>query len=361
MKIFVTGIRGGLGSEVAARLIKDGHSIVGLLHSDDPILCNDNSPLATTPCDGSYPEAGHIATVKGDIRKEKFNLDAETYQRLQQSTDMIVHSAALTRFGRPRERYQQINVIGTKVVLDFALKNDKQPIPLVHISTMYVCGERPGIFKEGDLKRNQSFGNPYEESKYQAEIHVRHAMKHNNLPVVIARPAIIVGHSVTGVLRRFDTLYSVYRLTAAGLVRTIPGDYGSALDIVPIDWVADSIVDAVTKFDIAKGQTLHLSSDKAVTLRDINDVSAEYPSFNVPRFVPSHVFHAYDMKGLEKRYYDEVVVLYESYFQRQVHFVRDSTNAIIRNPPRASGKELLRVIFDYAISVGYFKRQNNEI
>ena len=66
------------------------------------------------------------------------------------------------------------------------------------------------------------------------------------------------------------------------------------------------------------------------------------------------VFDTSEMKPLERRYYDEVVKLYESYLTRQVRFSREATKAILPAAPRASGKTLLRRIFRYAIAAGYF-------
>jgi len=356
MRILVTGARGTLGSEVIARLLERGHAVVGLVRSGDVVVRNDGTPLASSAYASAHPPSGTLATVHGDVEREHFGLKDEQHAALQRETQLIVHSAALTSFGRPVSRYRAINVEGTQRVLDFA----RDRIPLVHVSTIYVCGERPGVFRESDFARQQSFGSPYEESKYQAESLVRGAMS-KGLPAVIARPSIIVGHSRTGVMRKFDTIYAVYRITSAGLVRTIPGEYGATVDIVPVDWVADGVVAAVEGFDRARGRTLHLCSDRALTLREINDVCAEFPSFNVPRFVPGHVFQAVPMKGLEKRFYDEVISLYDSYFRRQVSFERNETSRdLFAHPPACDSRGLLRTIFRHAVDVGYFKRRHDQ-
>jgi thioester reductase-like protein len=355
MQILVTGASGLVGAEVSARLAEIGHAVVALKNQSAAIQRYNGKALGTTAYADAYPAAGGVAVLSGDIRKERLGLSDQAYATLVESTDLIIHSAALTSFGRPAERYQAINVEGTQRMVDIALAGAAAPIPLVYVSTMYVCGERPGLFGEGDYQRGQSFGSPYEASKFRAEGYVRDAMT-RGLPAVIARPSIIVGHSKNGVIRKFDTIYSVYRLTTSGLVRTIPGDYGATVDIVPVDWVADGIAAVAQNLDAGIGQTLHLCSGAPLSLRDINDVCAEFPSFNVPRFVPGHVFHAYRMRGLEKRYYQEVVSLYESYFRRQVVFVRDTTDAVVKSGPACSGKALLRRIFQYAVNVGYFSR-----
>jgi thioester reductase-like protein len=351
--VLVTGARGLLGAEVIARLMAKGYSVVAFLRSDGPVERNDGTPIAASPYRGRYPRAGRLAWVRGDVAEHVLGLDRETYDALRATTSAIVHCAALTSFGCKPEKYEAINFRGTERMIEFAQHGAGAPIPLLYVSTAYVCGERPGVFREEDLELGQRLGNPYEQSKYRAERSVRAAMQ-AGLPAAILRPAIIVGDSVTGVIRKFDTLYTVVRLTAAGLVRTMPGDYGATLDIVPIDWVADNVFEALEKFPLVQGRTLHLTSGTPTTLREVNDVCAEFPSFHVPRYVPRHVFDTSEMKPLERRYYEEVVKLYDSYFTRQVRFATDATKAILPRAPRASGKTLLRRIFRYATSAGYF-------
>ncbi|MGF6440757.1 SDR family oxidoreductase [Paraburkholderia youngii] len=351
--VLVTGARGLLGAEVIARLTAMGYPVVAFLRSEGPVVRNDGTPLAATTYDGHTPAAGTFACVRGDVAEPHLGLDPHTYEALRATTGTIVHCAALTSFGRKPEVYDAINFRGTERIVEFAQPRDDAPIPLLYVSTAYVCGERPGVFSEDDLDLGQRLGNPYEQSKYRAEQSVRAAMR-SGLPAAVLRPSIIVGDSASGVIRKFDTLYTVVRLTAAGLVRTMPGDYGATLNIVPIDWVADCVVEALVKFPLVRGRTLHLTSGAPTTLREINDVCAEFPSFHVPRYVPRHVFDAAAMKPLERRYYDEVVKLYESYLTRQVRFARDATAAILPALPRATGKTLLRRIFRYGIAAGYF-------
>ena len=352
-RVLVTGARGLLGAEVIARLTANGHAVVALLRSDGPIERNDGTPIEAFPFRGRYPRSGRVAYVRGDVAEERLGLHPETYEALRNTTSFIVHCAALTTFGCKPETYEAINFRGTERMIEFAKRSSEAPIPLLYVSTAYVCGERPGLFREDDLELGQRLGNPYEQSKFRAERSVRAAMQ-AGLPATVLRPAIIVGDSITGVIRKFDTLYTVVRLTAAGLVRTMPGDYGATLDIVPVDWVADVVAEALEKFPLTAGRTLHVTSGTPTTLRDVNDVCAEFPSFHVPRYVPRHIFDTSEMKPLERRYYDEVVKLYESYLTRQVRFATDATRALFPRPPRASGKSLLRRIFRYAVAAGYF-------
>jgi nucleoside-diphosphate-sugar epimerase len=357
MRILVTGARGLLGAEVIHRLLKKGHAVVALLRSDAPICPNEGAPLSAPPFRGAYPEAGGLLSVRGDVAFERLGLEEETYRQLQQRTQLVIHCAAITSFGLSPEKYEVTNFMGTQRVLAFCNPAPSSQVPLLYVSTAYVAGERPGLIREQDLERGQTFGNAYEVSKYKAEQHIRAAVA-KGFPAVVARPSIIVGESKTGLIHKFDTLYTVIRLTSAGLSRTLPGDYGATLDVVPVDWVADGLVAAAEKFDAAVGQTLHLVSQTPITLKDINGVCAEFPSFSVPRYVPRHLFEVAALAPVERRYYREVVSLYESYFWRKIKFERKTTQEIFPAPPYAAGPALLRTIFQYALAAKYFGRHS---
>ena len=348
--ILITGASGLLGAEVVERLLDAGHSVVGVTHSVRDITTNSGRKIKAGRWSGSFPPAGQLLLVSGDITQPQLGLDDQTYQTLQAESDRIIHSAALTAFGRHPDKYQAINRLGTEHVIELAMPEGRTPIRLIQISTAYVCGEKAGRISETDLVRGQQFGNPYEVSKYGAELAVRQAIE-RGLPVVTLRPAIIVGESKRGVIRKFDTIYTVLRITTAGLVRTLPGDYGATLNIVPLDWVADSVIRTLDHFDSLVGRCFHLTADLGISLREINDICAEFPSFYVPRYLPRHLFEQIELVGLERRYYREIISLYESYFNRQIRFARSSLPG---QPPAIASKTLLRRILRYALAVGYF-------
>ena len=65
--------------------------------------------------------------------------------------------------------------------------------------------ERLGVIAEDELDRGQTFRNPYEETKFQAEKIVQRAAA--TLPVTIFRPCSVVGDSRTGEIDRFEGPY----------------------------------------------------------------------------------------------------------------------------------------------------------
>jgi thioester reductase-like protein len=353
LRVLVTGARGLLGAEVIARLQSLNHSVVGVVSSGTAISRNDGTSIAADRYQCGYPRPGHVCTVFGDITKERLGFTNQLYDELATSTDLIVHCAAITKFGQAAEHYEAVNLHGTRRVIEFAATGTPSPTALVHVSTAYVCGAHVGPFGEADLDLGQRFGNLYEQSKYHGEACVRDAML-LGVPATVLRPSIVVGDSKTGVIRRFDTLYTIVRLTSAGTVRMLPADYGATLDIVPVDWVADCVAQTIENLEAARGMTLHLTSGEPVSLRDITEVCAEFPSLRVPRCVPRHLFETVEMNPIEKRHYRKVISLYESYLTRHVRFTKNSTRQILQRDPSVRGKRLLRRIFRYAIQTGYF-------
>jgi thioester reductase-like protein len=339
MTVLVTGAGGFVGAEVTARLTAAAHTVLALLHRNSDLVRNNGRRLAPGP--------GTLTRITGDITRPGLGLGDDD-RRLAATADRIVHCAALTDFGLPEDRYERVNVEGTRHVLDLAVA---ARTPLVHVSTAYVCGERDGIAREDELDLGQRPGNDYEQSKLAAETLVRKAAA-DGLPVCVVRPSIVTGATRTGRVRDFKTIYPVLRVLTRGLVRTVPGHYDAVLDLVPVDRVADLVTEATTRFQDAEGRTLHAVGHE-LTLRDMSDVLAEYPSFHVPRFVPPSAFSAPALPGRERPYYDRVVSLYDPYFRRRVRFDATHAEAFGRRPAASGGRPYLRRLLDHCLAIGY--------
>ncbi|HMJ01338.1 MAG TPA: SDR family oxidoreductase [Conexibacter sp.] len=343
-RVLLTGASGAIGAEVAALLAGGGDRVLALLHRERRIVRNDRRPLAIGP-------SARVEPLAGDIAQPRLGLAQAEWERLRSSVDVIVHSAAVTEFGRPEAIYRAVNVEGTRNVLDLATAGPR-PIPLVHVSTAYVCGDRHGIVREDELSVGQSFANGYERSKHDAELLVRAAME-RGLPAVIARPSIVVGSSRSGVTRELKNFYMFVKLLVEGRLSVVPASYDALLDFVPVDYVAEAIADVARHVDQADGSTLHLVGAVPLTLREIGDVLAEYPSFVIPRFVPPPSFDETRLSSLERRYHQRVAHLFTPYLTRHVVFSAEQARRVTGVRQAASGKPLLRRLIDYALRVGY--------
>ncbi|MQY05046.1 SDR family oxidoreductase [Actinomadura macrotermitis] len=349
MIVLLTGAAGLIGAEVAARLAAKGAAVIGLVHRNPNLTRNNGRPIRTVPWNGA-PRPGTVTTVTGDVTQPRLGL--EQYNAIREAADIVVHCAAITDFGRAQHVYDGVNVNGTDHVLRLVRPRDARPVPLVHVSTAYVCGEHEGTFREADLDTGQSFGTAYEQSKFRAETMVREAQE-GGLPAAVVRPSIVVGAERTGVVREFQNMYVVLKALTEGRVRSIPGYYDAHLDLVPVDYVADVVVEATLRFAAAEGRTFHALGAAPHTLRDFSDVLAEYPTFHVPRYIPPSSFSAEKLPATERIYYERIVGLYETYFRRTV--VHENVNAaeLLGRKPGAQGLPYLRRLLDHALKVGY--------
>lgn len=345
MNILVTGATGLVGAEVTDRLAARGHAVLALVHRATDIVANTGRIVRTTEFTGRFV-AGEVTCLAADVTRPALGLPEDRLDSVLSGLDRIVHAAAITDFGRRQDIYEAVNVQGTANVLELARQGG---IPLVHLSTAYVCGEQDGPFSEDQLDLGQRFANGYEESKVRAERLVRAA----GLPVAVVRPSIVVGSERTGRIRTFKNIYVMLRLTTAGALVSLPGRYDASLDLVAVDRVADLVVEVASRFGEAEGRTFHAIGASPVTLRELSDLLAEHPSLRVPRFVPPDAFQSDALPPSQHRLYERVGSLYEPYLRRRVCFDDMGTRAFSRARPTVSGRAHMRRLLEHCLRVGY--------
>jgi nucleoside-diphosphate-sugar epimerase len=111
---------------------------------------------------------------------------------------------------------------------------------------------------------------PYTATKIEIEERMKRELPH--LPLVQARPTIVVGHSRLGT-RPSGSIYWVFR-TAQLLERfTVAPD--GRIDVVPVDWVAQALVELTIKPTL-KHRFYHLSAgpDHASTFAELDAAMA---------------------------------------------------------------------------------------
>ncbi|MEU4342775.1 SDR family oxidoreductase [Nocardia sp. NPDC023852] len=335
--VLVTGATGLVGAEVVARLAAASRPVAAVLHSKARIVRNDGT------------EIGAGTAVAGDIRAPGFGLSDRDRNDLAERVGMIVHCAATTAFDASETEYDELNVRGAANAIALARQWD---VPLVHVSTAYVCGMRGGIIAEDELDLGQSFGNGYERGKFRAEQLVR-AASEQGVRSAVVRPGIVTGASDTGVIREYKNLYTVVKLMVEGKLRSLPGRYDATLSLAPVDHVADVVAAAVLDFDSAHGRTLHALGRDTLSVREISDVLAEYPSFEVATFVPAATFREEDLGAIEREYYRRIGKLYTSYFHRRLVFDTTHAEVLTGRPSPPTGKEYLRLLLDHCLESGY--------
>jgi nucleoside-diphosphate-sugar epimerase len=196
-----------------------------------------------------------------------------------------VHGAASVSFELGLEASREINVDGTRRVLEFADRCRARGglRRLSYISTAYVAGEHVGRFSEEDLDVGQRFRNPYEQSKFEAEQIV--SRWRPRLPITVLRPSIIVGERDSGWTASFNVIYWPLRAFARGAYVALPARRDAPVDVVPVDYVADAIF-ALSQAPEAEGTTYHLTAGAAASsVGELVELATERFDRPAPRFI----------------------------------------------------------------------------
>jgi thioester reductase-like protein len=277
---FVTGFPGFIGKRLVRGLVADaqpGERLVLLVQPKD-------QPAAQAELQAVGTRQAEL--LEGDVQQMHLGLSGAEWKALAREVTDVWHLAARTRLPTPRAEARRTHVEGTRNVLELC-----RAAPglrrLSHFSTAYVSGNRVGVILEDELSMGQRFHNPYEETKYQAELLVRRAQ--SALPATIFRPSIVVGDSRTGEIDRFEGPYALAILLVASPLSVplpLPGDAVAPLNVVPVDFVVDA-ARSIARNPAGAGRTVHLVDPSPLSARRVYEMIAaragkKLPTVSVP-------------------------------------------------------------------------------
>jgi thioester reductase-like protein len=235
--------------------------------------------------------ADRVAAVHGDIESPGLGLDRSSRRLLGAQVTEIVHSAASVSFTLPLERAREINVAGTRRMLELAqdcMLSRGGLRRLSYLSTAYVAGDHGGEFHEDQLEVGQGFRNTYEHTKFEAEQLVHEYADH--LPVQVFRPSIIVGERATGWTNSFNVLYPPLKAFARGALPAMPGRHSTPVDVVPVDYVADAVFE-LSRRPLEGNETYHLvAGSEATSAGRLAGMAARYFGRRRPWMIPPRLY-----------------------------------------------------------------------
>jgi dihydroflavonol-4-reductase len=184
MTVLVTGGAGYIGGELTKRLLGRGEEVRVL--------------------DLKVDESSHLARLGAELLKGDIRSPGDVRGALK-GCDRLYHVAALFRmWQRDRRRYQDVNVEGTRNVLENAL--EMQISRVVYTSSAVTIGEADGQLGEENTVHRGYFLSDYERSKYSAE-GLALDLCQRGLPLVVLNPTTVYGPGqtthMTGALARF--------------------------------------------------------------------------------------------------------------------------------------------------------------
>lgn len=274
--VLITGATGFIGIEVLARFLeRDGRQVYALVRARDDEEAERRLSATLRGFFGAEdPFPGRVQAIAADIERPGLGLDRMRRDELAEEVTDIVHSAASVSFTLPLERSREINVDGTARMLEFAgLCRQRGGLQrFSYVSTAYVAGLHAGEFGEQDLDVGQRFRNPYEQSKFEAELLVRGHAGH--IPIQIFRPSIVVGEQATGWTAAFNVLYAPMKAFVRGGLPALPARRTSLVDVVPVDYVADAVYE-LSSDPVDEVQTYHLvAGANATTVGRVIEMAA---------------------------------------------------------------------------------------
>ena len=87
-----------------------------------------------------------LAAVEGDLTDERLGFSDADYQRLQNEVQVFINVAGLVDFDPPFDDSLWGNALAAKHVVNFA--KGCRDVVFLHVSTAYVCGDKPGPVPE---------------------------------------------------------------------------------------------------------------------------------------------------------------------------------------------------------------------
>jgi long-chain acyl-CoA synthetase len=288
--ILLTGSTGYIGAHIASNLLTDHSERLNLLvraRSEQEAGERLWRSLQLHLDFARFEEYlnSRISFSLGDLTDAHFGLADDDYTRLVHNTDSIVHCAAsLNR--RSEKSCLNVNLRGTLEVIQLATRaRDHHGLRrFSHVSTVAVAGQRAHEVVQEDtaIDWNRSDYDPYARTKKFCEHMVRQLLP--DVQRTIFRPSIVLGDSRRPETNQFDMVRAFVFL--AGLP-ALPFRPTARIDIVPVDFVADSIARLHQK-DRPAHEIYHLSSGTdSETFVELTDALSKAQGKRGPVFAPS--------------------------------------------------------------------------
>lgn len=281
MDVFLTGATGFLGGELAVLLAKtpaigriyclvrdyDGHEAASRL---EPVF----------QFHGDHFDRSKVIPVAGDLADGSLAEKLRHHDELRK-VQVVIHAAADTSFAPAASKnVTRVNVGGTRQILKWA-----QDLPhlktFLYVGTASICGTdlvNCLIHEDQSPDPGATHLVKYCHTKMVGEIEARRLIPAQQL--LIVRPSIIMGDTRDWTPRSYIILWALAALNA---IRLIPADPKARLDIIPIDYAANAVVELLfasrqwDTYHISAGNESATSVEKAV--HAIHDPGEKKPAF----------------------------------------------------------------------------------
>ncbi|WP_272511093.1 alpha/beta fold hydrolase [Bacillus altitudinis] len=256
--VFLIGGTGFIGKQLVEELAKEDVNILLLVRSK----------IKATRI---FQERGILKEavmhfVEGDLTKVDLGLSAEDQERVLK-TDVIIHAGGPMDIQATSKEAASVFLNGAKHISELAksIHQSKGLQQFIHVvGYMSPFDDQNSkiaidVFEEGNdyLK----IKNPYERTKFLADLYIRQQASAVGYPLSIINPPTVVGSSQTGSTEQIAGLGLLVKSMRRGLMPVIPGGKDYRLPLISNDEFAKCIVQ-VFKLEQPAIQTYTLVEDK---------------------------------------------------------------------------------------------------
>lgn len=273
--VLITGVTGFLGKVLFWKLL-DTCDEIGTIYV---LLRSKNNQsaekrliqlLKSKPFSPKYKYTDLLqktVAIESDIVKADLGLSQSDRTLLEDRVNIVLHCAASVKFDAPLKDNMRDNVDGTRSILTLC-NNIKNLNAFVHVSTAYSnCQARDIDEKILPLHRDiddvmtvskilpddacdkitdkllEGRPNTYTYTKAIAEHYV--AREEGKFPISIVRPSIVISAAeepIPGWVDGVNGIAGLGSLGAIGVLRTMDWNFYATSDMVPVDFVSNSII-----------------------------------------------------------------------------------------------------------------------
>jgi nucleoside-diphosphate-sugar epimerase len=269
--ILLTGTTGFLGGTVASKLLREErwNNVLLLVRAATPEEARERVVKSLTRFEVGEKLLNRISLgqiICGGLD----TMPAHTKDIRLAHVTHVINCAAITSFG------QNPNTWPTNVdhTLAFARKVAAFPrlVRFIHVSTAMICGSNPPrvVFEDSYPTTGVHHLVGYTGSKAKAETMLRKELA--DIPLVIARPSIIVGHTRLG-CKPSGSIFWGFRMADA--MRMVTCDVDAVVDVIPVDYAAQALLYLLEAEELAH-HTYHISAgrDYSSSFREIGHAFA---------------------------------------------------------------------------------------
>ncbi|KAH4225707.1 alpha-aminoadipate reductase [Parastagonospora nodorum] len=285
---FLTGATGFLGAYILRDLLSRPGKVTALVRAKD-IDSALGRVRQTCQAYGIWDDSwdSRLETLTGDLEKPDFGLSPETWNKLADSVDVVIHNGALVHWVLPYSRLRGPNVSSTMTALSMCAVGKPKYFGLVSSTSVLdadyfinLSARTPtGVPESDDLEgARKGLGTGYGQSKWAAEYLTRQAGL-KGLAGAVIRPGYVLGDPDSGTTNTDDFL--VRMLKGCVQIGSRP-DIANTVNMVPVTHVARVVVAASFNPPVAPLGVAQITSHPRITFNEFLG-SLEKFGYTVPQ------------------------------------------------------------------------------